>query len=343
MRRSARLAAIGLVLSLAAAPAGAEELDRVRVGVIGLISDAPLFIAQHEGYFRAQRIEVAFIPFPAGPAMVAPLGTGELDVAAGASSAGLFNAALRGIAVKIVADKASTPPGPSYMPLLVRKDLVESGRVKSFADLKGLRVAEAGRGGSPGSTLNAILRQGGLAYDDVEHVPNLAYPQHVTALANRAIDASITTEPSATEAIEAGYAVRFSDGSAYPDQEVAVLLYGGDFIAKHRDAGERFMVAYIEGLRFYAQAISGGYLRGPKAGAVIDILAAEGEIKDKALLGRLVANGVNPDGHVNEASLRTDLAFYRAQNLISGPVAVEDLVDASFVEAALKQLGPWQP
>jgi NitT/TauT family transport system substrate-binding protein len=332
-----------LAMAIIATPTRAEPLETVRVGINGVISDAPLFIAVERGYFRAQGIEVDFIPIDTGSKMIAPLGTGELDVAAGASSAGIFNAAAHGIVVKIVADKASTPPGPSYMPLLVRKDLVDSGRVKSFADLKGLKIAEAGRGGTPGSTLDQIMRSVGLAYNDVEHVNNLGYPQHVTALANRAIDGSFTTEPSATLAVEAGDAVRFSDGSAYPNQEVAVLLYGGEFIVKRRAAAERLMIAYIEGVRVYNQAIEGGYFKGPAAPEVIDILAAHGPIKDKALLARVVANGCNPNGVVNLASLRTDLAFYRAQKLIVGDAEVEDVVDNSFVEAALATLGPWKP
>jgi NitT/TauT family transport system substrate-binding protein len=337
------LLALGLALALLGAPAGAAELETVHVAVNGVISDAPLFIAEKRGYFREQGLAVTFIRLPAGPQMVAPLGTGELDVAAGASSAGLFNAVAHGIAVKIVADKASTPLGPSYMPLLVRKDLVDSGKVKTIADLKGMKIAEAGRGGSPGSTLNEVLKQGGLGYDDVEHLANLGYPQQVSAFANHAIDGAITTEPSATQAIEAGYAVRFSDGSAYPNQEVAVLLYGGDFIAKHRDAARRFMIAYLQAVRVYNQAIVGGYFKGETAAEVIDDIAEDGQIKDKALLARVVANGVNPNGTVNMVSLRTDLAFYRAQNLVAGAVTVEDLVDNSFVEAALDTLGRWKP
>jgi hypothetical protein len=76
---------------------------------------------------------------------------------------------------------------------------------------------------------------------------------------------------------------------------------------------------------------------------VIDILAAEGQIKDKALLVRVVANGCNPNGAANRASLATDLAFYRAQGLITGDATVDQLVDHSFVEAALAKLGPYKP
>jgi NitT/TauT family transport system substrate-binding protein len=88
-------------------------------------------------------------------------------------------AAARNIAVKIVADKRSTIPGHSYMPVLIRKALVESGEIKSFADLKGRKVAQAGQGGSPGSTLNEALKQAGLSYGDVRHIYNLGYPQHL--------------------------------------------------------------------------------------------------------------------------------------------------------------------
>jgi NitT/TauT family transport system substrate-binding protein len=39
--------------------------------------------------------------------MIAPLGTGELDVGGGTVSAGFYNAVGRGIGMKIVADQAS--------------------------------------------------------------------------------------------------------------------------------------------------------------------------------------------------------------------------------------------
>jgi NitT/TauT family transport system substrate-binding protein len=48
---------------------------------------------------------------------------------------------------------------------------------------------------------------------------------------------------------------------------------------------------------------------------------------------------MNPDGKVNLQSLKDDAAFYRAQGLITGDIRVEDVVDDSFVEAAVKELG----
>ncbi len=52
---------------------------------------------------------------------------------------------------------------------------------------------------------------------------------------------------------------------------------------------------------------------------------------------------MNPDGRVNKASLAYDLAFYTEQGLIKGAVNLDDVVDCSFVEAVLKELGPYRP
>jgi NitT/TauT family transport system substrate-binding protein len=317
----------------------AADLVEVKVGTNNVISDAPFFIANEKGYFKEQGIRVTLVPFDAGPKMIAPLGTGQLDAAAGAISAGLFNAAARGILIKVVADKGSTPPGYDYMPILVRKALVDSGKVKTFADLKGLKVAEAAKGGSPGSKLNEALKSKGVEYKDVQH-EYLGYPQHVTALMNGAVDASVTTEPSASQAISRGIAVPFPMDRIYPNQQVAVLLYGGDFIKKSPDIAKKFMVAYLKGARFYNGALKGGHFAGPNAAEVISILSRDSSVKDVPLYKLIVPNGMNPDGRLNEASIRKDFQFYKDQGYLEGNVTVEQVVDHSFVDAALKELGP---
>jgi NitT/TauT family transport system substrate-binding protein len=57
----------------------------------------------------------------------------------------------------------------------------------------------------------------------------------------------------------------------------------------------------------------------------------------------ITPTGMNPDGRVNTASLAYDLAFYREQGLIKGAVDLDQAIDGSFVEAALKELGPYRP
>jgi NitT/TauT family transport system substrate-binding protein len=348
MRRRRVLQMIGAAIpALATRPmrlARAAELDEVRVGTPLTISDAPIFIAEAKGYCREQGIKTAMTSLQTGAYMVAPLGAGQLDVAAAATSAGLFNSVSRGIGIKIAADKGSNLPGYAYVSLLVRKELVDSGKFKTLKDLKGLRCAEPGKGASTGSTLNEAIKKAGLVYDEVTHVYNMGFPEMVTAMQNGAIYVGPVPEPFNTFGREQGVGVRFSADEFYPRQAVAVVLYGPEFIAKRRDVAQRFMTAYLQGVRFYNGALKDGHFAGPNAPEVIDILTQQTRYKDKALYAKIVPNGCNPDGYVDRPSLETDLKFYREQKFVDNEtVGVGDVVDDSYVEAALKTLGPYKP
>ena len=155
----------GLALDAARAPAAAA--DQVKIGISRTISDAGYYMADAMGFFRDEGIDVSITGFNSAAQMIAPLGTGELDVGGGTVSAGFYNAVGRGILMKIVADQASIKPGYGYSSLMVRKDLVDSGRYKSFADLKGMKVAIGAPGTGTASALNEALKKGGLEYSDV--------------------------------------------------------------------------------------------------------------------------------------------------------------------------------
>ncbi len=312
------------------------------MGIAQASSDVGLYLAEKKGYFKAENLNVTFIPFDSGARMVAPLGAGQLDVGAGSAAAGFYNAVARGIPIKIVADKGSTPPGYGFQPLLVRKDLVDSGRFKSLKDLKGMKIAGSAPGSASTSTLNEALKKAGLKYSDVERV-FLGFPQHVVALQNKAVDAAMTTEPSATKAVQSGAAVRvMGDDEIYPNHQLAVILYGGNFIKEQPDAGRRFMRAYLRAVRDYNDALSGGHLAGPNADEVIAALTEYTPIKDAALYRAITPQGCNPDGHVHIPSLRNDLEFFKQEGLIQGNVTMEQALDSSFVDAALKDLGPYK-
>jgi NitT/TauT family transport system substrate-binding protein len=336
------LCAAAVCVLLDSPVASAADPLTVKVGVTSSSSDVGFFIADKKGYFREEGLAVELIPFNSAAKMVAPLGTGQLDVGGGAPSAGYYNALKRGLNIKIVADKASTPPGYNYQPLLVRKDLVDAGHYKSFKDLKGMKIAGSAPGSGSNSALNEALKKGGLKYSDVERV-FMSFPQHVLALQNKAVDAAVTTEPSATLAVQSGAAVRAAGSDTmYPYQQVAVVLYGGEFMSAHPDAAMRFMRAYVKALRDYNDALKDGKLAGPNANEVIDILTEYTNVKDAAIYRMITPQGANPNGGVDEPSLRNDLQFFKDQGEVTGDVAVEQGLDTSFVEAALKDLGPYK-
>ena len=344
LRRREVLKAIGIggALAAGAPPLGrAADLDEVKIGSPLVLSDSPFFIGDDKGYFREHNIRITLINMQTGPHMIAPLGTGQIDIAAGAISAGLFNAEARGIGLKIVADKGSNLPGYAFVSFLVRKQLVDSGKFKTLRDLKGLRCAEPGKGGATGSTINEGLKSVGLAYDDVAHV-YLPFPEMVTGLEKGAIDAAMLPEPFNTFAREKGFGVRFPSDAFYPHQSIAVLLYGNQFIEKRADVAHRFMLGYLQAVRFYNGAIKDGHFAGPNAREVIDILVRTTRYKDPALYQKVVPNGCNPDGAVYRPSIETDLAFWHQQKFVAGNTTVAEVIDDSFVAAALKTLGPYR-
>jgi NitT/TauT family transport system substrate-binding protein len=339
--KRACLPALALLAGLL--PAGGALGEGVTVGAASTTSDAPIYIADRKGFFRAEGIDVRITNFRSASDMVAPLGAGQLDAGAGSAGAALYNAVARGIRIKIVADKASSPPGYGATKILVRKDLVDGGRYRTPKDLKGLRFAMNAPGVSNTSTLNTLLKSVGLNYSDVQTV-DLPFPDHVVALKNKSVEASASVEPGPAIAVKNGDAVVIrSDDEILPNHQIAVLLYSEDFVQRHRDEAMRFMRAYIRAVRFYNGALKDGRLAGPNADEVIAILSEATAIKARAIYDAITPTGMNPDGRVNTESLAYDLAFYAEQGLIKGAIKLDDVVDSSFVDAVVKELGPYRP
>jgi len=224
----------------------------------------------------------------------------------------------------------------------VRKDHVESGRYRELKDLKGMKFAMNAPGVSNTSTLNTLLKSAGLKYFDVETV-DMPLPDHVAALKNKSVDAAASVEPGPALAVRNGDAVVIkSDDEILPNHQIAVLLYAEEFALKRPVEAKSFMRAYLRAVRFYNGALADGRLGGPNADEVIAILSEATPIKSREIYQLITPTGMNPDGRVNKASLAYDLAFYTEQGLVKGVVDLEDAVDGSFVEAALKELGPYR-
>ena len=161
--------------------------------------------------------------------MVPALVVGELEVSVGSASAGLFNAVAEKAPFRIVADKGQTREGYGFSLLAVRKDLVDSGQVKTFRDLKGKKIAILAKGNIQHYLVGKMAEEVGLTINDVE-LSFLDAPNQVTAFETKAIDAAYAVEPWVARFTERGVAVRFRT----PDQvkglgpvQVGVIIYSG--------------------------------------------------------------------------------------------------------------------
>ena len=189
--------------------------------------------------------------------------------ARGATSAGLYNAVKRGIGIKIVSDKARNAKGYGFQAIMVRTDLMDSGKVKSLKDFKGLKVAMSANGNSENAFMNYALTQNGLTYNDIDPV-FLGFPEHIPAFANKAIDASLTVEPTVTKLLSLGSAKKLVGADdVFPDYQTAVVFYSPKFAQDQPDNAKKFMVALVKAMRFYNDALKDGHIAGPNADQVI--------------------------------------------------------------------------
>jgi NitT/TauT family transport system substrate-binding protein len=335
----ASLGALMLLTSSAPMAALSTDLPVVRVGVIDAMTMSPLFVGVSKGYFRDEGLDVEYVQFDSATSMVVPLAQGRIDAGGGAISASFYNSVARGLDVRIVADMGNDSPGYGFEQLLVRTDLIKSGRYKTPKDLKGMRVAVNTLGAASTVAIDSLLRKSGLTLADVTRV-TLPFAQHALAFENGGIDASVLPEPTSTLTANTGAATRVLNADSwYPNQQIAALFYGSNFLHARRDLAEKFMHGYLRGVRSYNDALSGGKLAGPASADVIRILAQSSMIHDPAILRAITPNGVDVNGALNLDSMRTDLRFYQAQGLIEGQVDLNATIDASFRTEALKTLG----
>jgi NitT/TauT family transport system substrate-binding protein len=336
------VAVIGLVMH----PVSAQTppLAPVTVGVTNSGTDVALLIAVKLGYFKDEGIDPQLVPFDAAGKMMAPIAAGQLDVATGAPSGALYNALARHVNIKIVADKGSAAPGYGFQPIVVRKALVSSGKYKSPKDLKGLTLAEASPGSVAAVFVAKFLKLGGLKYDDVKHV-YLGFPSMIAALDSGAVDAAALAEPAATQAEQAGYIVRvMGNDKIYPNQQLTVLMYSDAFSTSRRPTAEKFMQAYLKGVRFYNDALVNGHLRGRTADEVVSILTEMTGMKDPNVFREMIASANNPNGLVNVASLKADASALHELGFVDDAnVDLSGVIDPTFAEDAVKVMGPYHP
>jgi len=319
----------------------ARAIDKVAVGTGGSASDAPFYIAYDQGFFKEEGLDVDLIVLDSGAKVIAPLGTGELDVGSGALSVGFWNALVRGVKFRIVADRGHTEKGYLYQSVFMRKDLIDSGKFKSLADLKGMRMGFAAQGVTSLSLLNEAAKFAGIKFEDVVPV-YLSFPQQIAALQNKGLDGSFLIEPQATAAVNAGYGVRFMDTNEfYPHQQISVIFYSDKFARERKDVADKFMRAWLRGVRAYNDALAGGKIAGPGADAVVQTMAKSFNM-NPALVREMYSQAVDVTGAVNAAGIQKDLDFFLQQRWVTGQIKASDVIDASFARKASAQLGAYQ-
>jgi NitT/TauT family transport system substrate-binding protein len=191
------------------------------------------------------------------------------------------------------------------------------------------------------SLLNEAAKFAGIKFEEITPV-YLSFPQQIAALQNKALDGTLLIEPQATVAVNAGYGVRFMDTNEfYPYQQISVIFFSDKFASERKDVADKFMRAWLRGVRAYNDAIKGGKIAGAGADGVVQTMSKTFNMKPE-LIREMYSQAVHVDGVVNAAGIQKDLDFFLKQGWVTGQVKANDVIDMSFAQKASAALGPYQ-
>ena len=297
-------------------------------------------VALERGYFQELGIEVDFKGRVGdSAAAMTAAAANNLDVASAATGPALFNSAARGIDLTVVAAGSEAFAGDTSQCWVARKDLIESGQVKSPADFNGLRVAgqAQGVGSSNDVYLAKTLAPYGLTAADVEEI-SMEFGSINQAMSNRAIDVGWQIEPLMTFGIEQGLYDRIAcTGAIYPGYQITFLFYSPRFVTENAQAARNFMYAHLKGTREYDDAI----FRNVNRDEIIGMLIKHTAVTERALWDKMARRWQNPTGQINTSILASDQEFYVQHGFLSQTVDVNKLVNSSFIDYANAALGEY--
>jgi ABC-type nitrate/sulfonate/bicarbonate transport system substrate-binding protein len=320
-----RLAAIVALLAVACgrAPDAADAPVRLRVVVQPYLVFAPLHVAQAEGIFSAYGLDVELVPMAGSEQAIPLLIDGGIDVLPGHPAPGLLNAMARGERIRMVAQRSrSAPARCSSLALIARPGLLAGARPADEAPR--IRRISVDRQAAMVFFIEEALASVHVGLDTLEraYVPHAAEPD---ALASAAIDVALAGEPFLHRTIAAGKAEEWIGvEDVLPGIEFSVLMFGERLLDREREAGARFVAAYLEANRRLA------------AGKTARNLALVGEFLDEepgALEGMCWPFEATT-GRVRVDHLTRFQEWAHRHGWIDRIASEDELIDGAFVERA---------
>lgn len=330
----------GAVSAPVATPTEPPAPTVVRGGQVAAVA-YPFYIGIERGYYQEQGIALQFETFRAGTDMVPLLASGQLDVGQQAVVPSTFHAVLRGLPLRAILDASRAIPGQQSHAVLVRKDLWESGAIRTLPDLVGRRVATSSLPGGLMIDVDRGLRQYGRRIEEADQV-QLPFPDMPAALANGSIDVAVAVEPAITSALNQGAAAVLGWLSEYyPDHQIAVQVVGPSLVERP-ELARRFVLAYLRGARDWNDAA----VHGVGVEELAQLLSPYNRLAPEtnaALLRRRGLTSIDPDGRINQASIAYDMQWYLERGHLERPADLDQFVDHQYVEWAVARLGPYAP
>jgi NitT/TauT family transport system substrate-binding protein len=317
---------VGFLLSLfTVAPARAIDNLRVACPSMSSTSVFSLIIAQKEGYFREEGLNVELLSIRGEIAIRTTL-AGEVDFFTNAGSA--LAAGVRGVPVRLLTvfqDK------PSW-------DLIAQPEVKSIAQLRGKNIAIMSPEGSLAVVAREMLRKNGLdPTKDVNLVTMGGDEVRFPALQTRSIQATLFSTAMSVKAQKEGFS-RLGNASEYANLIEGGLATSQDKIKQQPEKIHRFIRGALKGLQFYVS----------KREATIKYIMDTLRLTDRELVSSIY-DTLQPlalrDGFSDDKVLQSMIDDMKRTTKVQRDIKVADIFDLSFVKKANSEIraSGWKP
>jgi NitT/TauT family transport system substrate-binding protein len=225
----------------------ATAQTKLRVGLLPFSEALAAVIADKEGFFKAEGLEIEITQFQSGALAVPVLQAGRIDVAF-SNTVSTLQAIEQGLDAVILAPAAvvrSAPPDTTTA-IIVRKDAV-----KSIKDLEGKRMAVNVINSTAWLHAVAALELHGVNHTKVRFT-EVPFPQMNDPLLNGQIDAIGQVEPFRSALMATGKAeiISWPYVETAPKSDITQYLALTSWVEKNRDIAVRFARAVIKGAEF---------------------------------------------------------------------------------------------
>ncbi len=322
MVASLGLLVTGCVGARGDAPAGRT---RLRVLVQPFLSHAPLLMADAEGYFAEQGLEVEFVRLSDNSSALPMLVDGSLDVLTGGPTPAILNAMARGLPVRAVAEKGYFRTGGcSRGGLVIRKALLDD----ATGGVPAVHRVSIEKSPQQRYLVEKMLEHVGIDPDSIQFLYILHAPE-MEALSDGTLDAALAGEPWLTLNVERGAVqwVRVED--VEPDAQFSFVYFGPNLMNGDPDIGRRFLVAYLKAVREFEQG------KTPRNLELLSRITGDGA----DMIRKMCWPPFREDGRVDFRGVRDFAAWAVERGLVDRKVPEAGFWEPSFLEAANRTLG----
>jgi NitT/TauT family transport system substrate-binding protein len=225
------------LLLVACIPAPTLEDTSLKVGLLPILDIIPFYVADQQGYFKAEGITIEFVPVKSAQERDALMQAGEIDgMLNDLISTGLFNR--DDIQIKIVSTaRRAYPESPQFRVLAA-----PNSGITSAQDLAGVPV-----GISQNTVIEYItdrlLQAEGLSPEQIEIVEVSAIPVRFEQLMAGQIQAATLPDPLGQGAMAAGAILVVDDGQ-YTQYSQSVLSFRTDVVESRPNTIKKFLKAW---------------------------------------------------------------------------------------------------